>query len=160
QGSGDRNGGSVTGSLDANAHRVLFDPLKVAIAAQTLTIESLRLRSPEAAGALNASGKVQLDAKPIGGEIALNWDGVDRAADLVGQALATQGTLSAHGNAQNFSAQADLNLGPRGKPAHLALELDGTPAQIALHRFELKQARGGFVAKGDIALQPQLGWKI
>ena len=55
RGNGDRNGGTLTGSVDANAHRVLLDPFKFTFAAQTLTIEALHLRSPEAAGTLSAS---------------------------------------------------------------------------------------------------------
>jgi translocation and assembly module TamB len=160
KGSGDRGGGTVSGSLDANAHRVLFDPFKFAYADQVLTIETLHLRSPEAPGTLNASGKVQLAAQPVGGTLEIGWDGVELPADLVGQALATNGAISASGNAQQFGASGDLSIGPPGKPAHLGIDLAGTPEKIALHRLELKQPKGGLSASGDIVLQPRTGWTL
>ncbi len=160
RGSGDRNGGSVSGNVDANAHRVLLDPLKFALAGQVLTIENLHLRSPEAAGTLTAKGKLQLDAKPLGGDVQLSWDGVELPADLVGQALATHGTIDASGTAQQFAAHGELALGPPGKLAQIALELDGTPEKIALHRLELKQPQGSLSASGEIVLQPQVGWSL
>src|SRR5512146_292962 len=160
RGSGDRNGGTLTGSVDANAHRVLLDPFKFALAAQTLTIEQLRLRSPEAAGTLTASGKVQLDARPVGGDLALNWEGVELPADLVGQVLETQGSINASGNAQQFAAKGDVTIGPRGKLAHLALDLAGSPERIDLRQLELKQPKGGLNAAGEIVLKPQVGWKL
>jgi translocation and assembly module TamB len=158
--SGDRASGNVTGSVDANAHRVMIDPLRFALANQVLTIDTLRLRSPEAAGTLNAHGKVLLDAKPVGGDVVLNWEGVELPADIVGQALATQGSLDANGNAERFAAKGDLSIGPPGKPAHIALDLAGTPEKIALHQLELKQPKGSLTATGDIELQPQVGWKL
>jgi len=159
-GSGDRNGGTLTGSVDANAHRVLLDPLRFALAEKLLTIETLHLRSPEAVGTLNASGKIRLDGTPLGGDLTIAWDGVELPADLVGQVLATQGSIDASGNAQRFTAKGDLSIGPRGKPARVAVELDGTPQAIALRRLELKQPNGGMTASGEVALKPQPGWKL
>jgi translocation and assembly module TamB len=159
-GSGDRSSGTLTGNIDVNAHRVLLDPLKFALAQQVLTIDTLRLRAPDSTGTLTASGKIELGAQPVGAQLALNWDGVELPADLVGQVLATQGSLDAGGNAQQFTAKGDLSIGPPGKLAHMTLDLDGTPESIALHRLELKQPHGGLVASGEIALQPQAGWKL
>jgi len=159
-GSGDSKGGTLTGSVDANAHRVLLDPLKFALAGQTLDVETLRLRSPETAGTLSASGRMQLGAKPIGGELKLDWDGVELPADLVGQPLLTQGSINANGNAQQFAAKGDLTIGPPGKPAHIALDLAGTPEKIDLRQLELKQPKGGLNAIGEIVLKPQVGWKL
>ena len=160
KGSGDRNGASITGSLDANQHRVLFDPLKLSVSGQTLTIESLHLRSPEAAGTLDASGKVRLDANPVGGEVSLNWDGVELPADLAGQLLETHGVLNASGNAGKFAASGDVSIGPRGKSAHVVVELDGTPNAITLRQLDLKQAHGKLGATGEITLKPQIGWNL
>jgi translocation and assembly module TamB len=159
-GSGDRNGGTLTGNVDANAHRVLLDPLRFALAEKLLTIETLHLRSPEAVGTLNASGRIRLDGTPVGGDLTIAWDGVELPADLVGQVLATQGSIDASGNAQRFGAKGDLSIGPRGKPARIGIELDGTPQAIALRRLELKQPNGGLTASGEVALKPQLGWKL
>lgn len=159
-GGGDRTGGTVSGHVDANAHRVLLDPLKFAIAGQTLTLETLHLRSPEAAGALSAQAKVQLDAKPIGGDLKLTWEGVELPADLVGQTLTSHGALSAGGNADKFTAQGELSIGPPNQLADIAFKLDGTPSRIELQRLALKQPKGGLNASGAIALKPQLGWNL
>ena len=159
-GSGDRNGGSITGSVDANTHRVLLDPLKFSFDGQTLIVDNAHLRSPEAAGTLTAQAKVKLDAKPVGGEAKLAWEGVELPADLVGQVLATRGELSASGNAERFSATGRLALGPPSRLADIAFQLDGTPQKINLHPLELKQTRGGLSADGEIALQPALGWTL
>ena len=160
QGSGDRTHGNVSGSVDLNAHRVLLDPLQFALAGQTLTLDTLRLRSPEAAGTLTARGTVQLDAKPVAADLALDWQGVELPADLVGQTLATHGSVHAGGSAQKFSVRGDLTIGPPGRPADIALELSGTPQAIALQRLALKQPKGGLDAHGEIVLQPQLGWDL
>ena len=160
QGNGDRTHGNVTGSVDLNAHRVLLDPLQFALAGQTLTLDTLRLRSPEAAGTLTAKGTVQLDANPVAADLALAWEGVQLPADLVGQTLATHGNVHAGGSAEKFSARGELSIGPPGKPADIALDLSGTPQAIALQHLALKQAKGGLDAHGEIVLKPQLGWDL
>jgi len=159
-GSGDRNGGTLDGNVDLNAHRVLLDPLKFTLAQQLLTIESLQLRSPEAAGVLNAQGKVQLDAKPVSAVLKLGWEGVEIPPDLAGQPLATHGVLDFTGSADQYGADGTFSIGPPGKPADFVVELDGTPQKIVLHEFALKQAKGGFAASGEVALQPKVGWQL
>jgi translocation and assembly module TamB len=164
-GSGDKNGGTVSGNIDVNAHRVLFDPLKFATDGKILTLDPLRLRSPEAAGSLTAQAKVQLDTKPVGGELHLVWEGVELPADLVGQALSTHGDITAGGNADKFSAHGALAIGPHApkqvaQVADLAFRLDGTPEKISLAQLELKQPKGGLSASGDIVLKPKVGWNL
>jgi translocation and assembly module TamB len=137
-GTGDNKGSTLTGSVDANAHRVLLDPLKFALAGQTLDVETLRLRSPEAAGTLSASGKVQLGAKPVGGDLKLDWDGVELPADLVGQPLQTQGS-SMQTTARTVQPGRQT-IGPPGRPhtSHSTLPARG---KIDLRLLELKQPR-------------------
>lgn len=159
-GSGDRNGGSVNGNVDLNAHRVLLDPAKFALTPQLLTIESLHLHSPEAAGGLDAQGKVQLDAKPIVADLKLAWQGVEIPPDLAGQLLVTHGALGFSGSADKYGADGRFSLGPPGKPADFTVKLDGTPQKIALHEFALKQPKGGLSATGEVALQPKIGWTL
>jgi translocation and assembly module TamB len=160
QGSGDRTRGLLTGSVDLNAHRLLLDPLQFALSGQTLILQNLHLRSPEAGGALSVNGKLQLDGSPVGGDLELSWDKVELPADLVGQALVTHGNLHAGGNADKFAAQGEFAIGPPGKLAELAIKLDGTPQAIVLHALDLKQARGGLNASGEIVLKPQIGWRL
>jgi len=160
EGSGDKQRGALTGEVDVNEHRVQLDPLRYALNGQILKIDALTLKTPEAAGTLNANGEVQLDAKPVSAKLSVSWDGVELPADLVGQPLATHGKLDANGSAEKFHAEGALSAGPPGKLADIVLNLDGTPDAIALKQLALKQAKGGFDAKGTIALKPAIGWQL
>ena len=160
EGSGDKQRGALNGEIDVNQHRVQLDPLRYALSGQTLKIEMLTLKTPEAAGILQATGDVQLDAKPISANLALNWEGVELPADLVGQPLATHGKVETSGSAEKFHAEGTLALGPPGKLSDIALNLDGTPDAIALKQLALKQAKGGLDAQGTIKLKPALGWQL
>src|SRR5690606_32468112 len=159
-GRGDRHSGTLDGEVGVNDHLVLLDPLRYVLDGEQLRIEALSLRSPEAAGVLNATGTVQLDAEPVEATLALDWHGVELPADLVGQPLATHGKLDAAGSAERFQAEGTLALGPPGQPSDIALRIEGTPETITLHQLALKQARGGLDAQGTIALQPAIGWDI
>ena len=159
-GSGDRSHAEVTGEVAANDHRVRLEPLRIALAEQVLKIEALTLRSPEAPGSLEATGEVQLDAKPVSATLALNWNDVVLPADLAGQVLATHGRLDAGGSAERFHAKGALSIGPPGQPADIALDLDGTPATITLKQLALQQPKGGLDAHGTVTLQPAIGWQV
>jgi len=159
-GTGDRTHGEVAGEVAVNDHRVRLEPLRYALDGPLLKIEALTLRSPEAAGSLDASGEVQLDAKPLAAKLALRWTDVVLPADLAGQVLATHGRLDADGSAERFHAQGALSVGPPGHPADIALELDGTPDAIALKQLALQQPNGGLDAHGTLTLKPALGWQI
>lgn len=159
-GSGDKNGGTLSGNLDLNAHRVLLDPAQFTTDGKLLTLDPLRLRSPDAPGVATARARLQLDAKPIGGELHLVWEGVELPADLAGQVLATHGDINAGGNAEKFNAHGMLAIGPPKQVADLAFKLDGTPEKIALQQFDLKQPHGGLASTGEITLKPQLRWNM
>jgi translocation and assembly module TamB len=160
EGSGDKQHGALNGEVVVNDHRVQLEPFRYALAGQTLKIEALTLKTPEAAGTLQASGEVQLDAKPVSATLALNWEGVELPTDLVGQPLATHGKLDASGSAEKFHAEGALAIGPPGKLSDIALNLDGTPDAIALKQLALKQAKGGLDAQGTIKLKPVIGWQL
>lgn len=160
EGSGDRDSGTLAGEAGLNDHRVLLDTLRYAIDGQRLVVEALSVRSPEASGVLNAQGSVQLDAEPVSGEFALDWQGVELPADLVGQTLATHGKLDASGSAERYQASGTLALGPPGALSDIALRLEGTPEVITLHQLALQQPNGGLDAKGTIELQPGIAWDL
>jgi translocation and assembly module TamB len=160
EGGGNLHGGTITGDLAANDHRVRIEPLRFALDGQRFTIDALTVRSPEAAGTLEANGEVQLDAKPVAASLALHWTDVVLPADLVGQALATHGQLDANGSAERFHAAGNLSLGPPGQLADLALDLDGTPETITLKQLALQQPKGGLDAHGTVTLKPAIGWQI
>src|SRR5262249_12450266 len=123
-------------------------------------VEAAHLRSPEADGVLNATAKLQLDAQPVSGEANIAWQGVQLPADVVGQPLATHGTLVAGGSAQKFTAHGELSAGPPHQLADLACERAGRPQARELRKLALKPPRGGLDAHGRVTLQPQTGWDV
>ncbi|WNL47169.1 translocation/assembly module TamB domain-containing protein [Dyella sp. BiH032] len=162
QGSGDRHGGTLQGKVDLNDYQLLLQPLRARFSDdfKTLQLEQLALGSPQIKGQLQASGTVQLDAQPVSGDLSIAWKDLLLPASLAGQELASQGSLKARGSADAFHAEGDVDIGPPGKLAKLALNLDGTPKLIDLHTLELKQPQGGLQAKGTLTLQPALAWQL
>lgn len=162
QGHGDRYSGDLDGTLDLNDYKLLLQPLSVQFSHdfKTLTLRQLNLGSPQIKGSVAASGTVQLDAQPVSADLAIQWNDLQLPTELVGQPLASRGTLKARGSANSYHAEGDVAIGPPGKLALLALNLDGTPQQIALHTLALKQSRGGMQVNGTLTLQPALAWQI
>ncbi|CAM0999661.1 Pathogenicity protein [Rhodanobacter sp. Root179] len=161
QGHGDRYSGTLDGRLELNDYQLLLQPLRASLSRdfQVLTLQQLTLGSPQIKGKLEASGNVQLAAKPLSAELDIRWSELQLPADLVGQELASQGELKASGSLDSYRASGDVRVGPPGKLAALTLDLDGTPQRINLHTLALKQARGGLQASGMLTLQPVLAWQ-
>jgi translocation and assembly module TamB len=162
QGHGDRHGGELTGTLDLDRYRLLLQPLRARLSddGKLLELQRLALASPQIKGRLDASGTLQLDAKPLGGRLTIQWNDLQLPADLVGQPLASTGKLDAQGNADRFHASGDLTIGPPGKPAHLRLDLNGTPQAMALHPLVLQQPQGKLQVQGTLQLRPEPGWQL
>jgi len=160
QGSGDDHAGSISGSLALNDYRLLLQPLQAQLDHDfnTLTLQRLQVASPQIKGTIDATGSVQLDAHPISADLAIDWNGLELPASLVGQTLDSQGHLIAKGSAERYHAEGDIAIGPPGKPAKLALNLDGTPRQIQLRTLDLLQPQGRLAASGELTLQPLWGW--
>jgi translocation and assembly module TamB len=161
-GAGDRRGATLNGTVDLNVYTLQLAPLKARFSDdfKTLTIEQLKLGAANITGELAASGVVHLGDTPPHAKLKLNWQNVVLPADLAGQALATHGSLEANGSSETFHAQGAVDIGPPGKLSKLALNLDGTPAQITVHTLDLKQAKGGLKAAGTVTLKPQLAWQL
>jgi translocation and assembly module TamB len=161
QGRGDRYGGALDGRLDLNDYQLLLQPLRAQFSHDydTLDLQQLRLGSPQVKGSVEASGTVQLAAKPLSATLDVRWNDLLLPADLAGQALASRGVLKASGSADKYHAEGDVDIGPPGKLAKLALNLDGTPQQITLHTLQLEQAQGGLQAHGTLTVQPSLAWQ-
>jgi translocation and assembly module TamB len=162
QGSGDQYSGTITGQLDLNDYHLLLQPLQAQFDKdfKTLTLQHLQLASPQVKGVVDATGTVQLDAHPISADLAIDWKNLELPADLVGQVLDSQGHFAAKGSAKQYHAEGDVTVGPPGKPAKLALNLDGTPQQIQLHTLSLLQPQGKLTANGLLTLQPNLAWQF
>ena len=162
QGHGDRQGGTLTGNVDLNTWRLQLAPLRARLNDDhsLLTLDTLALRSPQIKGRLEAHGQVHLDAQPPSATLQLDWQGLELPAELAGQPLASHGSLSAHGSTAQFHAEGKLAIGPPGKLAQLAVDLDGTPKQIVLHTLDLQQPQGHLNAQGTLDLQPVFGWQL
>ncbi|KRE84777.1 pathogenicity protein [Rhodanobacter sp. Soil772] len=161
QGHGDRYGGTLDGRLDLNDYQLLLQPLRAQFSHDydTLTLQQLKLGSPQIKGSVEASGTVQLAAKPLSAALNIRWNDLLLPPDLAGQALASRGDIKASGSADKYHVEGDVDIGPPGKLAKLALNLDGTAQLITLHTLQLKQAQGGLQAHGTLTLQPNLAWQ-
>lgn len=161
-GRGDRHGGNLAGDVDLDRWRLHLAPLRARLSDDhaLLTLEALGLTSPQIKGRLDAQGQIRLDAKPPAGALQLAWQDLALPADLVGQPLASHGRLNVRGSAAAFHAEGDLAIGPPGRLAQLAVNLDGTPQQLALHTLTVKQPQGQLHAQGTLVLQPALGWEL
>ncbi len=161
QGHGDRYGGTLDGRLDLDGYPLLLQPLRAQFSRDyaTLTLQQLKLGSPRIRGSVEASGTVQLAAKPLSAELDIRWNDLLLPPELAGQTLASRGALKASGNVDAYRAEGDVDIGPPGKLAKLALNLDGTTQLITLHTLALKQPQGGLQAHGTLTLQPSLAWK-
>jgi len=162
QGQGDRYGGTLDGKLQLNDYQLLLQPLRAQFDHDyaTLNLQQLKLASPQIDGDIEANGTVQLAAEPLSAKLDIHWSGVQLPEELTGQALASQGQLKANGSANAYHAEGKVEIGPPGKPAKLALDLDGTPEQVTLHTLALEQPKGGMQAQGTLTLQPVLAWQL
>ncbi|WP_426688016.1 translocation/assembly module TamB domain-containing protein [Rhodanobacter ginsengiterrae] len=161
QGHGDRYSGTLQGRLDLNDYQLLLQPLRAQFSRdmKTLTLQQLKLGSPQIKGSVEASGTVQLAARPVTAALDVHWNDLLLPAELAGQPLASRGALKVSGSAQHYHAEGDIQLGQPGKPAKITLDLDGTPQQIDLRTLALKQAQGELQANGRLTLQPVPGWQ-
>ncbi|HEX5305310.1 MAG TPA: translocation/assembly module TamB domain-containing protein [Dyella sp.] len=162
QASGDRDSARVEGRIDLNDYTVQLVPLRAQFSDgfKDLQLQQLTLTSPQMPGQLDASGLVHLSTAPVNAELAVRWKDLTVPAALTGQPLASHGQLAITGSAAQYHVTGDLTLGPPGQPTQLALDLDGTPQQIALHTLRLAQAKGHLAATGTLTLQPALAWDL
>ena len=162
QARGDRTGGELRGELAANGYQFELAPLRAQFDERrnTLRITQLAVRSPQIRGALDASGTLDLGAKPLAGELSLRWIDVALPAALVGQPLASSGTLTAQGTLDHYRADTELTLGPPKQPVQLAARLDGTPQGITLHTLTARQAQSSLEAHGQLMWAPALAWQL
>lgn len=160
QGSGDLTQGTVNGVIAVDGRRIQIEPLRYGLVDDVLSIDALTLKSPDVAGVINATGRVQLKAEPVSAELLLDWNDLVIPKDLAGQVLASHGKINAGGSADAFHADGNISIGPPGELSDLVIKLNGTPKQILLDTLALKQANGGLDASGTVTLLPQIGWDI
>ncbi|TAL74753.1 MAG: pathogenicity protein [Rhodanobacter sp.] len=154
--------GELRGTLAANGYQLELTPLRAHYAASrhTLKLEQLALRSPQVKGQLDASGTFDLGTQPIAGNLDVRWANVLLPAQLVGQVLASAGTLKLDGTPERYRADARLTLGPPRQPVQLTLQLDGTPHGIALRTLTAQQAKSRLALHGQLDWAPALAWQL
>lgn len=162
QGSGDRYSGNIRGLVTLNDFPLSVQPLRLQFSRDfdTLMLQELDVGSPQIKGRVAASGTVQLNSQPVSADLLVQWNDLQLPSELVGQPLASRGMLKARGSIDSYHAEGDVAIGPPGKLASLAVNLDGTPRQISLHTLALKQAHGALQVSGTLALQPALAWQF
>jgi len=160
RGTGTANGGKLEGSVAINDTTFLLDPAQFRYDGKTVTFDPLRLRSPQIAGNVVATGVVHLDTAPLSFALEAKWNDVHVPADIAGQALATRGDVKLEGSIERYTMKGALALGPPDRLVDLTIDLAGTPQAIDLHALKLVQKNGGLDAHGTIGLQPQMSWKL
>jgi translocation and assembly module TamB len=156
--------GEFAGTVDVDDYVVRLDPAKYRLDEGKLVIEALTVTSPDVPGTLNLSGDVPL-ADGAQAQLALVWKDVLLPAALAGQELASRGNVTLKGSPKQFALAGDVQIGPPGRPADIALAVNGNDERIALERVLLQQHRdgrpaGSLTATGDVTLKPVLGWKL
>jgi translocation and assembly module TamB len=160
RGAGDGNGGKLAGNLVVNGTTLQIDPAQFRYDGKTLTLDPLRLHSPQVAGTARATGAVHLDAKPMSFALDATWKDVVLPADLAGQVLATHGDVRLDGTTEQFAVKGTLALGPPDRMSNMQVDLAGTPRQIDLHALQVVQKQGGLDMSGTIGLQSPISWKL
>ncbi|MGH8112110.1 MAG: translocation/assembly module TamB domain-containing protein [Rhodanobacteraceae bacterium] len=159
-GSGNAQGGQLDGRVIANGTALLLDPARFRYDGKTLTLDPLRLRSPQIPGTISVTGKVRLDATPMTAVLDAKWVAVQLPADLAGHALATHGAVHVEGSTAQFAVNGALAVGPPGKLSDVQVDLAGTPRSIDLHALKLVQKSGGLDIHGTVTMEPQKSWQL
>jgi translocation and assembly module TamB len=159
-GSGDGSRGKLAGNIVVNGTTLQLDPAQFRYDGKTVTLDPLRLHSPQIAGTATTTGVVHLDAKPMSFALDATWQDVVLPADLAGQVLATHGDVKLSGTTEQFAAKGALALGPPGRLSNMNVDLTGTPQQIDLHALKVVQKQGGLDMSGTIGLQKPISWKL
>jgi len=159
-GAGNGQGGKLAGNVVVNGTTLQVDPAQFHYDGKILTLDPLRLRSPQIAGAASATGVVHLDAKPLSFALDATWKDVVLPADLAGQMLATHGDVTLSGTTEHFAVKGALALGPPDRMSNMDVDLTGTPQQIDLHALKVVQKQGGLDTSGTIGLQQPVSWKL
>lgn len=161
-GHGDRRGGTLTGYVDLNALRLQVHPLTAHYDPDTqrVSLDRLVITSPQVKGTLSGRGTIDLASTPATAYLALAWRDVRVPQSMVGQALASAGSITLAGSTQAYRLAGHASIGPPGKLAHLVLDLTGTPTQVTLKQLEVRQPKGRLDTHGTVTLKPALAWDL
>lgn len=157
EGQGNLDEASVQGRIELNRTPLEVRRLEARREPERLTVTG---EIGFGGGRVSLDGAARTAAEPVDGDFVIDWQGIDIPADLVGQALRTEGHIEVSGSATEYGAVGTLQVGPPGRLAFAQLRLRGTPELVQLERFDIVQPQGRLAAAGLITLEPVLGWTL
>ncbi len=157
EGSGIATRGTTRGRVNVNAESIEIETLAFERRDELLDVDG---RVRWGGGSIQAKGNVQLAAMPVAARLDVSWQDLVIPADLAGQVLNTRGTLAFDGSSAAYRANGNVTLGPPRRPAHIVIDVQGTPQLLKVARLDVKQAAGQLAAHGEVDLQPAIGWRF
>lgn len=157
---GDLDSIEIRGNVLVDAEQLNIDPIRLRLEEKVVHIDALTLRHARHKGVLTASGLVNFAQDPFFADLATQWRDVEIPAQFAGQPLGTRGDVKIRGTLNQFDANGDLSIGPKGRVADIRIALKGTPEQIQLDPLTIVQKNGGLSAKGVVLLKPEKGWRL
>lgn len=159
---GNREGGDLRGDIDIDRTRLHVEPLELRYdpGKQRVTLQRLVLTSPQIKGTLEGRGRLDLAATPASADLHLTWHDVLLPEDIAGQELASSGDIRFNGSAEKYALEGKVDAGPPGRPAHISLDLSGTPKQVLLDSLAIHQAKGQLDTRGTLTLKPAMAWDL
>lgn len=156
-GEGALDRGVINGRLLVNDEPLILDPLRFKRGDERIDIETV-LRIADSPGSLTALVAVHFAEETATSAVRATWEEIALPAAWVGQELHTAGRIAFRGNAEKYTAEGGVSIGPPNRTADIVLQLEGEPSAIVLRQLDVVQARGKFAATGRILFKPQLSW--
>ena len=154
----------LTGRLDLRSEQ--FDRVEADLQARyaegALQIESLEVAHPASAGAIEASGRLDLE-RGLAFDLRGTWAGLQwPLRDARDSAIATSkaGSLELRGTLDNYRLSLETDLATPDTAGHVRLAGTGNSAALALEQIEIDALQGRIVGRGDLHWRPEIGAAI
>lgn len=155
RGEGTLNRGALQGDIVINGETLRFERIAFERTERRLDLDARLLAG---GGALDAQARVRLDAEPVDANVEARWGEITIPEQWASQVLKTEGRLTFEGSAQGYRANGSVRLGPPEQLANIELAVEGSPSAIEVRQFDIVQTDGRLAARGNVTLQPQIGW--
>jgi translocation and assembly module TamB len=156
----------LTGRLQLGTEQ--FDRVEADLRAQyadgALQVESLEVAHPASAGAIEASGRLDLQ-HGLALDLRSTWAGLQwpllRAARDSPIVTSEAGVLSLSGTLDDYRLSLEGDLAMRGAPpGKVRLAGTGNSGALAFEQIEIAALRGRIVGRGDLSWRPEIGAAI
>ncbi len=161
QAHGDRDQLHAQGTFDLDARRLQLAALDARFdqSYQIIALQHLQLRSPQHAGSLDASGRIDLTPATPTAQLRVAWQGVSVPAALAGRDLATAGTLKLDGTLKQYRAELTAQAGAPDAPVTITASAQGTPERIEVPSLAVTRGKGRLDASGAVDLGADMAWR-